>query len=395
MPVVDFVETTEPVCSVIVLAWRLDEPLIDCLRSLAASQDAPAFEVIVVQNGADDAVKDALATTVTGARILDIPENVGFGGGCNAGASLARGEFVVFLNDDTVVDEFWLGALHRGILSDDSAGAVASLLLNPDGSVQEAGSRVLGDRGTVQFGAGMTLDEAAAAGLLERRQIDYGSAAALLVRTELFRRAAGFDPIYEPAYFEDVDLQFRLRSAGDDVVFEPRARVVHLSGGSTSSGIAFRTWAATHSGEIFSERWASTLATAPRKTDALSALCDVPIDDDIVSGGRHLSTAEQIVAGSHVTALTIARAFTSWISVNFDELEAGRVEISRLHHEVQLRNEKIERLETALAGAERENAELTAERDLLAARLGDLDSRGPIGVIKWQAGLFRNRRATN
>ncbi len=66
----------------------------------------------------------------------------------------------------------------------------------------------------MQFGKGQTMAAAVAAGLLSHRAIDYGSGAALLIRRSAFEAVGGFDPIYEPAYFEDVDLSFRLKLAG-------------------------------------------------------------------------------------------------------------------------------------------------------------------------------------
>jgi GT2 family glycosyltransferase len=267
--------TDSPTVSVVVLSWRLGAQLLSCLAALAGQVDAPPFEVVLVQNGASRAAR-AAASQVTGAVVVDLTENAGFGGGCAAGAARARGTSLVFLNDDAVVDRGWLAALTARADAPDRPVAVGSLLLDTDGRVQEAGSRVLSSAGTLQLGRGATLDEARAAGLLESRPVDYCSAAALWVERSAFDRVGGFDELFTPAYFEDVDLQFRLRlRLGRSVVVEPSAVAHHASGASTGSDPLYREFLGLRNGRAFSARWAATLADAPEADAPLDDLCTV------------------------------------------------------------------------------------------------------------------------
>lgn len=385
MQPIDFAQPEKPVCSVVVLAWRLAGPLLECLRSLRASEDAPPFELVIVLNGASDDVRQTVAASVSGARVVDIPENVGFGGGCNAGAAGSTAEYLVFLNDDTLVDPRWLAGLCETASADPSIGAVASLLLNPDGSVQEAGSRLLADAGTVQLGHGLSRGRAAAEGLLEGREIDYGSAAALLVRAAAFRDAAGFDPAFEPAYFEDVDLQLRLKSAGQSVWLQPRARVTHLSGASTANATVFREWAWHHSAPVYRRRWATVLENTPAPDAPPTELAVVPVAPGLVSGGRSLPSAADIVAGSKQTALEISRGFADWVSAHY---AAAVVDLEELRELRTTAARQAEELNTAEAEIEA----LTVRVDELIFRLDDLDHRGPIRLARWQAALFLDRR---
>jgi hypothetical protein len=315
---------------------------------------------------------------------VDLAENVGFGGGCNAGAGVARGRFVVFLNDDTSVDEFWLRELHQAIESDESAGVVTSVLLNVDGTVQEAGSRVMSDSGTSQFARGLSLAEAERAGYLAPREIDYGSAAALAIRMDVFRRVAGFDPIFEPAYYEDVDLQFRVKMAGWRVMLAPAARVTHVSGGSTSSDLWFRLWADRKNSAIFVARWASTLAVAPAQDAPMSDLCSVPenLEPGAASYGRPLSSASEIAAGATKTALVISESYAAWLAARLDEASSELAAHRESLRSVSMTNDELDRL-----------ADERGRRvSLLEARLGDLEQRGPLGIVRWQAGLLSSRR---
>ncbi|RFA22641.1 glycosyltransferase family 2 protein [Subtercola boreus] len=395
---IDFEAVDQPTCSIVILAWRLTDILLDCLASIRASEGAPSYEVVIVLNGADPAVRDTVAREVSGAVIVDLPHNVGFGGGCNAGAADARGESLVFLNDDTVVDPHWLARLHGA--AGEAPRAVASLLLNVDGTVQEAGSRVLSDAVTVQLGRDLPLVEARDTGLLEQRSVDYGSAAALLVPADAFRAAAGFDPAFEPAYFEDVDLQFRLRAAGLDVVFEPAARVTHLSGASTSASHAFRDWAYAHALPVFVSRWSTVLANAPAEDAPLEALCPIPLDAALANGGRTLPTAEQIRSGAADTALAIARGFGLDTGLRYDTLIADYQRVEALYLATEARyGEQVAELSRHLtahvnrvAQLESELGSLQGETGRLNARLHDLDSRGPVGLARWQAGKILAKR---
>jgi GT2 family glycosyltransferase len=372
-PVV-FQAPAEPVASVIVLAWRLTTELIDCLRALSASKDAPPFEVQLVLNGASPATREIVAARVRGAHIISLDENVGFGGGCNVGALNARGKYLVLLNDDTVVDAAWLATI---VAAADAApkqiGAIASVLFNPDGTVQEAGSRVLPGAGTVQFGKGMPMAEAVAAGLLSRRPIDYGSGAALLIRRSAFEAVGGFDPIYEPAYFEDVDLCFRLRLAGWSTVLEPKAWVMHASGGSTSRDQRFRDFASYRSGKHFIARWAATLAQAPAPDAPLKQLCDPTLAGPAPLPGAPTDIRDP--TPSTRTALAIARSYQEWLGQQLD-LAQERVIIER-----HLRGTDVEHIRA-----------LTDDVGQLRSRLADLEQRGLFGMMRWRVGLYLRRR---
>ncbi|HVT31933.1 MAG TPA: glycosyltransferase [Rhodanobacteraceae bacterium] len=231
-----------------------------CLRSVAEHASAIPFEVIVVDDSSTDRTAERLAD-IEGIRTIRNAENLGFVGSCNAGAAAARGEFVLFLNNDTRVTAGWLDALVRCLDEAPEAGLVGAKLVYPDGRLQEAGGIVFSDGSGWNYGR---FDEPDDPRYAFRREADYCSGAAIVLRTEWFRRLGGFDARYAPAYYEDTDLAFAVRSAGLKVYCEPAATVVHFEGVTSGTDIASgikRYQAVNH--EKFAEKWKLALARQP------------------------------------------------------------------------------------------------------------------------------------
>jgi GT2 family glycosyltransferase/glycosyltransferase involved in cell wall biosynthesis len=240
----------------VILAWRQRESLLACLQSLRDTlHDAVPYEVIVVLNGAAQDVEDAVRKEVSGQRIVRAMVNLGFAGGCNFGASVAQGEYLVFLNDDGIVEPGWLEWLVRTADANSDAGAVGSCVLFPDGSVQEAGSIIWNDGSTMPVGRNLRGD------LMTWhfvRPVDYASACSLLVRRSTWNALGGMDPGYHPAYYEDVDLCLGIRSLGQRVLFEPRSRMRHHESLSTDS--TFKHFLFRRNRLRLVEKWSHELA---------------------------------------------------------------------------------------------------------------------------------------
>ncbi|HXQ43985.1 MAG TPA: glycosyltransferase, partial [Acidimicrobiales bacterium] len=106
-----FPPTADPTASIIVVATGDAPSLIPCLRSVAMNVGSTTYEVVVVLNGCDLGVSSRMAGLVDGAHVTVSRVNRGFAGGCNLGASIATGEYLVLLNDDTAVEPEWLETL--------------------------------------------------------------------------------------------------------------------------------------------------------------------------------------------------------------------------------------------------------------------------------------------
>jgi O-antigen biosynthesis protein len=155
------------------------------------------------------------------------PRPYNFAGAATAGAAAARGEILVFLNNDTtVISPDWLEHLAFHLAAAD-VGAVGPLLIYPDGSVQHAGV-VLGARGTAdhvmrRFPA----DADGYAGSLScPREVSAVTGACLAIRRDVLDRVGGWNELYA-THYQDVDLCLRLGHAGLRCLFTPDVRLVH------------------------------------------------------------------------------------------------------------------------------------------------------------------------
>ena len=133
-----------PRASIVIPVYNHAAATLACLRALAAHPPAAACEVIVVDDGSSDATA-AWMPQVAGLRYHRRAANGGFIAACNDGASLARGETIVFLNNDTIPQPGWLDALLGTFDANPDAGLVAAQLLYPDGRLQESGGVVFAD----------------------------------------------------------------------------------------------------------------------------------------------------------------------------------------------------------------------------------------------------------
>ncbi len=259
-----------PSVSVIVPTYGQVPMTRRCLASIAAHAPKAAIEVIVVDDFSGDPRLSRLAR-IRGLRLLSTPRNLGFIGACNHAAGFARGEFLLFLNNDTQVRVNWLDSLRDLLLARPDAGAAGSKLLFPDGTLQEAGGVIWADGSGANVGRG---DDPTKRMYNYVREVDYASGASLMMRRDLFTRLGGFDPLYTPAYYEDADIAFRLRALGYATLYQPRSEVVHIEG--VSHGTDPRTGIKAHqvlNQDRFVARWGSLLKAEhmPRGTRSMRA----------------------------------------------------------------------------------------------------------------------------
>ncbi len=197
--------------TIVIPAFNHRDVTVRCLRSIADSWfESLDVQFVVVDDGSTDGTAD-LITRLDGIDYIRNGRNEGFVRACNRGAALALGRYVCFLNNDTVVRDGWLDHLVNTAEADSTIGIVGSKLVYPDGRLQEAGSIMWRDGTGWNVGRNESPDDPRYGFL---RDADYVSGAALLIRRDLFELAGGFSEMFAPAYYEDVDLCFGVRSLG-------------------------------------------------------------------------------------------------------------------------------------------------------------------------------------
>ena len=223
-------EPRKPEVVVLILCHNGREYLDDCLKSVLASDDGEiARRVVLVDNASADGSADYVAEAFGAVELVRSEANLGFAGGNNFGwehvnAAYPDCDYLVLLNQDTIVEDGWLRPLVAFLAGRADAGmAQPMLMMHPDTAViNTAGNRShylgfgfcggLGERGREAYG--------------EPAVINYASGAAVMIRAELLRRYGLFEEAMF-MYLEDADVSWRLRQVGFESYLVPAATVYH------------------------------------------------------------------------------------------------------------------------------------------------------------------------
>lgn len=213
---------SQPYCSIVITAYNAASDLPACLNGLLA-QDHGDFEIILVDNASEDETPEVAARYAEHIRYLHLPVNQAITGGYNAGAEIATGDILVFINADTVPQENWLSPLVQSLIDHPDVGLTTSRILLYDAPhlINTCGNDLTWTGLTVCRGFGEPADN-----WQTGSEVAAVSGAAFAIRRSLFTTIGGFDNTFE-FYLDDTDLSLRAQLAGYRIRYVPESTIRH------------------------------------------------------------------------------------------------------------------------------------------------------------------------
>jgi GT2 family glycosyltransferase len=224
LPIANYkIHTMSPTVSIIIPHWNGRHHLDDCLNALRR-QTFTDFEVLLVDNGSNDGSQAYVRDHFPEVRLIELGQNRGFTGACNAGWAAAQGEFILLLNNDTEADAGWVAAVVDAFRRHPQAGVIASklLLFDQRDHFHSAGDFVRldgipGNRGVWRRDTGQ----------FEAEELVFSACGGAAGYRRAMLDEIGF--LDDDFFFscEDVDMGWRANLAGWEVWYAPTAVVYH------------------------------------------------------------------------------------------------------------------------------------------------------------------------
>jgi GT2 family glycosyltransferase len=249
--------------SIVIVSWNVRDLLRRCVMSVASQQSTVnsekanlatgdwrlTTEVIIVDNASTDGSVAMLRESFPDARVIANAQNRGFTRANNQGFALARGRYLFALNPDTGLTPGALEAMLAFMDAHPRVGMVGPQLLYPDGSIQSSRRR-FPTLATAFFESTKLQQWFPRNRLLARyyvqdtrddeiQSVDWIVGAAMFIRREVYEQIGGFDEDFF-MYSEELDWCYRAKKAGWDVVYFPRAQIIHHEGKSSEQVLAAR-----------------------------------------------------------------------------------------------------------------------------------------------------------
>ncbi|MCU7554436.1 glycosyltransferase [Alteromonas sp. ASW11-19] len=215
-----------PKVSIVVPAYNKFALTYRCIASIALSFNKTSYEVILADDCSEDVTSRA-EDLIENLVISRNEENLRFLRSCNQAAKIAKGKYLVFLNNDTEVTSGWIDELVLQHEKDDQVVLTGSKLINENGSLQEAGGLIWGNGEPWNVGRN---SNPWAPEWNYARDVDYVTGAAMCIRKNVWEEVGGFSDEFAPCYYEDADLAFKVREAGYRTMYVPHSVVIHLEG---------------------------------------------------------------------------------------------------------------------------------------------------------------------
>ncbi|MEK7130018.1 MAG: glycosyltransferase family 2 protein [Patescibacteria group bacterium] len=203
--------------SVVIPNWNGKHLLEKHLPSVIQAVDGA--QIIVADDGSSDGSVQYLQVKFRDVVLVQKKNHEGFASTVNAGVTAASGDIVVLLNTDVVPEENFLQPLISHFI-DEKVFAVSCMDKSKEGD-----SVVLRGRGLAKWQRGFFVHERGEVDATDTAWVSGGSGA---FRKSMWVSLGGMDPLFNPFYWEDIDLSYRARKAGYRILFEPKSIVRHF-----------------------------------------------------------------------------------------------------------------------------------------------------------------------
>jgi GT2 family glycosyltransferase len=224
--------------SIIIVNWNTRRLLLDCIKSILDNTKNVDFEIIVVDNASSDGSVDAVSNSFPEVRLIASDKNLGFAAGCNRGFEVSNGNFIFYLNPDTLVDSEALFELVCFLKDKREVGIVGPLLIDKNYNSQISSFGIFPSAKEAFLHAiriwRIAPKSKIAKDFLKTPENKNGwvytghlLGAALLARRELIEDLNGFDEKYF-LFLEETDLCFRTLKAGWKLAYNTNIKIIHL-----------------------------------------------------------------------------------------------------------------------------------------------------------------------
>lgn len=242
---ITFSRPTSPLVTIIIPVFNKWQFTYHCLGSIQKNTSGVEYEIVVIDNASTDATPQ-LFERISGLTYVRNQTNANFAGGNNQGAKIARGKYLMFLNNDTEATPGWLNALVDELEHNSRAGIVGGRLLYPNNTIQHAGIVFGADKVPYHALAGAKRDDPR---VTQRNTFPAVTGACLMISKTDFGALGGFDERYING-LEDVDLCLKMKDLGREIIYRPDCVAYHYE--SISSG---RFKYAEQNTALFFSRW--------------------------------------------------------------------------------------------------------------------------------------------
>lgn len=229
------------VLSIIIVNWNNEDILEDCLNSIYCTHNVSKYEIIVVDNSSEDGSVELIKNEFPHVVLLANDENLGFARANNQAIKIARGNYILLLNNDTVVtNAYCFDRMIELMEKNPQVGILGCKLLYPDGTLQSCGesfpsvwgifkSQILFTKTWKRFGKNKPGDN-------PFKEVDFICGACLMTRKDILDRVGLLKEKYF-IYGEDVEFCYRVHKAGYDIGVLTDESIIHLHSKSTEKNL--------------------------------------------------------------------------------------------------------------------------------------------------------------